>query len=267
MLYAQAMRELFLLGVVGGTLLACGTPPAPVGATDGGNNGNAPPFCVPLSSSQAIDAAASRVLYRDTMIDTASTLSAPSGVSLNRTRSSSGKLTRLTWDANGTADDYTDDFGWDTAGRLYRWTHDADGTSNDFVEDFSYDSGGRLTRWVHDVASGTIQDVTENFSYDSQGRITRSQVDKNSTVQDYTTDVSWNAAGKISRWVYDSDGTTSDYTEDFSYNSRGLISRWTSDRSGTVYDQGADVTYDANDNVTKVATTGGTGLVTVKNCP
>jgi hypothetical protein len=231
-----------------------GSSPPPAGAGDP---------CVPVSVSAitprvgAISAIAAAHMI---------TPPTPANGSVDVTKTSSGKPSRITYDAAGSADDYTDDFSYTSDGLLSRFTHDAAGSTNDYTEDYSYTSSGRISRFTYD-ASGSTADYTDDFSYTSAGLLSRFTHDASGSLDDVTDDFSYTSAGLVSRFTRDASGSLDDLTEDFSYTSAGLCSRWTYDASGSANDSSIDVSYDSSGAQTNLTSNGprATGAV-VKAC-
>ena len=164
-------------------------PPAVAGAGDP---------CVPVSVSAVIPRVGTISALAAAHMVTPPT---PANGSVNVSKTSAGKPSRITYDAAGSSLDYTDDFSYTSGGLLARFTHDAAGSSDDYTEDFSYTSAGLISRFTHDAA-GSVNDLTEDFSYTS--------------------------AGLCSRWTYDGAGSSDDSSLDISYSSSGAQASLTS---------------------------------------
>jgi hypothetical protein len=249
--------------------LGCGGSATQNGSPDARIDGNTNPGLVAADPCNPVSQ--STMLPR-VSLQTAASLAhqnvppAPANGTVNVTRTSAGKPSRIAVEAPGTADDYTDDLTYTSAGLLSRFSHDASGTTADFTDDYTYTSAGLISRFSHD-ASGTAADATDDFTYTSAGRLSRFAHDAAGTPDDITEDFTYSSAGLISRFSHDAAGTAADVTEDFTYSSSGRLSRWTFDTAGSNDDASIDVSYDASSMTDTITTHGAraTGAV-IRRC-
>jgi len=229
-------------------------PPAVAGAGDP---------CVPVSVSAVIPRVGTISALAAAHMVTPPT---PANGSVNVSKTSSGKPSRITYDAAGSSLDYTDDFSYTAGGLLSHFTHDAAGSSDDYTEDFSYTSAGLISHFVHDAAGSSL-DYTEDFSHTSAGLISHFTHDAAGSSDDYTEDFSYTSAGLISHFAHDAAGSVNDLTEDFSYTSAGLCSHWAYDGAGSSDDSSLDISYSSSGGQTSLTSNGprATGAV-VKAC-
>jgi hypothetical protein len=203
-----------------------GMPTMPT--TPAAASGNGDP-CVPVSSSSIVP----RVGAIEAQVASHQSVpSTPSNGSVNASRDSDNRVTYISYDAVGSASDYTDRMSYDSNGKMTYWNHDASGSTADVTERFSYDSDGHVTYWNHD-ADGSTADVTERFSYDSDGHLTYWNHDANGSIDDVTERFSYDSDGLVTYWNHDADGSTADVTERFSYDSSGRVTYWNYDGNGS----------------------------------
>jgi hypothetical protein len=165
----------------------------------------------------------------------------PANGTVNVSRNTAGAVTYISYDATGSADDYTDSLSYDGAGHVTYWSHNGSGTT-DVTESFTYDSAGRVTYFSRN-ADGTTNDVTESFTYDSAGHLTYWSRNADGTTNDVTESFTYDSAGLITYFSRNADGTTNDVTESFTYDSQGRVTYWSINGDGTANDATLSISY------------------------
>jgi hypothetical protein len=172
--------------------------------------------CVPVSVSSVehrVDNIASLIAGHQAVPPT------PANGTVNVSRNTAGAVTYVSYDAPGSADDYTDSLSYDSAGHVTYWNHNGSGTT-DVTESFSYDSKGHVT-YFNRNADGTASDLTESFSYDSSGHLTYFNRNADGTIDDVTETFSYDSMGRVTYWSINADGSTNDASLSVSYSSSG----------------------------------------------
>src|SRR5207237_720239 len=98
--------------------------------------------CVPVSTSSIVPRTGGVEAYIAAKTAIPGT---PANGTVNVSRNSAGKPTRIDFNADGVTNDYVIDISYDSAGRVTHWTYNANGANADASVDVSYDSSGNVS--------------------------------------------------------------------------------------------------------------------------